>query len=216
MKRMNKVLAGHQYVANFIEAPVEIGTIYKMDDEQFIPAIHFNDAFPDIDLARWTKSGSPGVIKFSQSSDVTIKFGLSATTSAGASEVKLTFRRAKSVAGAIADARVESLRYLNILPQLKQLWTQHGFEKYRDEYVFVFEVVTAASGTIIYSHDRNNEVVLAHKLGAGVSKVVDLASGQFDYVSNTKRTLEIIRPTAHKPLFKAFWFRKDFEPEILG
>jgi hypothetical protein len=213
---MNKVLAGYQYVGNFLDAPVEIGMIYRMDDAQFIPALHFNDAFPGINLGQWTRTGSPGVIKFSQAKDVTIQFGVSATTSAGASELKISFKRSKSVAGAIADARVENLRYLNVLPQLKQLWAQHGFEKFREEYVFVFEVVTAASGTIIYSQDRKNEVVLAHKLGAGVSRVVDLASGQFDYVSNTKRTLEIIRATAHKPLFKACWFRRDFEPEILG
>jgi hypothetical protein len=216
MQRMNKVLAGHKYIANFLDAPVRIGMIYRMDDDQFIPAIHFNDAFPDIDLAKWTDSSSKGSIKFSEAKDVSISFGAAATTSAGASEVKLRFNRAKSAAGAIADARIESLRFLPVLPQLKELWGQYGFEKYRDEYVFVFDVVTAASGTLIYSEDRKNEVVLSHKLGAGVSKVLDLASGQFEYVSNSKRTLEIIRPVAHKPLFKAFWFRKNFEPEILG
>lgn len=213
---MNKILAGHKYIGNFLDAPVRIGMIYRMDDDQFIPAIHFNDVFPAIDLAKWTDSSSKGSIKFSQAKDVSISFGVGATSSVGTSEVKLRFHRARSVAGAIADARIESLRFLPVLPQLKELWAQHGFEKYRAEYVFVFDVVTAASGTLIYSEDRKNEVVLSHTLGAGVSKVLDLASGQFEYVSNSKRTLEIIRPVAHKPLFKAFWFRKNFEPEILG
>jgi hypothetical protein len=216
MTRMNRVLAGHQYVANFLDAPVRLGMIYRMDDEQFLPAIHFNDAFPELDLRRFADVGSEGSIKFSQAKDVSIAFGASASTKLGKSEVRLSFKRSKSVAGVIQNAAIESLRYENVLPQLQELWTERGYAKFRREYVFVFEVVTAASGTVIYSQDAKNEVVLSHALGAPVTKLADLGSGQFEYVSNTKRTLEIIRAVAHKPLFKAFWLRGNWEPEVLG
>ena len=49
-----------------------------------------------------------------------------------------------------------------------------------------------------------------------MAKIAELASGNFEYVSNTKRTLEIIRTTRHRPLFKAFRLRSNWEPEILG
>jgi hypothetical protein len=208
MQRMNKVLSGEQYIANFLDEPIRIGTIFRMDDAQFVIALQFDQAFPDIRLARYIDTGSAGTLKFSEQRDVAITFG--------APEVSLKFKRARSAAGAFAGARVEAISYLPILPQLKKLWTDNGLVNYRREYFFVFQTVTAASGTFIYSEDRNNDVVLKHALGEKVSKLADLASGNFEYVSNTKRTLEIIRTTRHRPLFKAFRLRSNWEPEILG
>lgn len=216
MALMNKVLLGHKYVANFLDAPVRIGMIYRMDDKQFIPALHFNDIYPDVNLGTWTDSGTKGLIKFDEAKEVTIVLGGSANSGIGTSEVKLTFKRKRSSAGVIRDAAVDALRYQNVLPQLKQIWTDRGFVNFRHDYIFVYEVVTAASGTLIYSEDSNNQVVLSHTLNKKVAKVADLGSGAFEYVSNTKRTIELIRQVAHKPLFKAFHFRKNWEPEILG
>jgi len=213
---MNKILLGHKYVGNFIDAPVRLGMIFRMDAQQFIPAMHFNDAYPAINLGKWTEAGSKGNIRFSETTSVSFSFGASATTGIGESELGIKFKKAKSVAGYVQDAVVERFGYSNILPQLKQIWTDQGYAKFYKEYVLVFEVVTAASGTLVYSEDRNNEVVLRHKLGVAVKKIADLGSGNFEFVSNSKRTLEIIRAVAHKPLFKAFRLRKDWRPEILG
>lgn len=41
-----------QNVGNFIDAPISIGKIFRMDDNRFIPAINFNDAFPDVDQGK--------------------------------------------------------------------------------------------------------------------------------------------------------------------
>src|SRR5688572_4571589 len=191
---MNKILPGHKYVGNFIDAPVQLGMIFRMDDKQFIPAMHINDAYPDINLAKLTNTGSKGGIRFSESQEVAFSFGASATSKLGESELKISFKKARSVAGYIEDAAVETLRYAGILPQLKEIWNAQGFTKFYKEYVLVFDVVTAGSGTLIYSEDKNNEVVLRHKLGTPVKKLADLGSGSFEYVSNSKRTLEIIRP----------------------
>jgi hypothetical protein len=209
---MNKVLSGKQYIANFLDEPIRIGTIFRMDDAQFVIALQFDQAFPDIRLAKYIETGSAGTLKFSERRDVTIAFG----ASSGSSEVSLQFKRARSAAGAFAGARVAAVSYMSILPQLKKLWTDNGLVKYRREYFFVFQTITAASGTFIYSEERNNDVVLSHTLGDKVTKFADLASGNFEYVSNTKRTLEIIRTTRHRPLFKAFRLRSNWEPEILG
>lgn len=216
MQVMNKILQGHKYVANFIDEPVRLGMIYRMDDDQFIPVIHFSDAYPEIDLTTLIDSGSTGSIKFSVAEEVTISFGADASSRIGESEVKLKFNKSRSVAGVIQDAVVHSLRYGNLLSQLEQIWSDRGYVKHRDGYVFVFEVLAAASGTLIYSQDSKNEVVLKHTLGNPVTKLADLGSGNFERISSTKHTLEMIRNVAHKPLFKAFSFRKDWQPEILG
>lgn len=212
----NKVLPGHKYVANFIDAPIRLGMIYQMDDEQFIPALHFNDAYPDIDLKKWINSGTPASIKFSNSKEVAITIGGSASSGLGKSEVKIGFRKSKTVAGVLKDAVVDQLSTGNILEDLKHIWLERGYDKFHEKYIFVFEVMTAASGTLIYSEDSKNEVLLKHKFDTPVTNFLELGSGEFEYVSNTKRTLEIIRNLAHKPLFKAFYFRKNWQPEILG
>jgi len=216
MQAMNKVLQGQQYIANFLDQPLGIGSIFRMDDKQSILAREFSDSFPSVDLARYTSTGSRGTLKFSEQASVSITFGASATTTLGESAVALKFKRARTAAGAFNDAFVASLRYDAILEQLRKLWVDQGYVNYRREYFLVFEVVTAASGTFIYSEDRNNEIVLKHTLGEPVTKLADLGSGNFEYVSNTKRTLEIIRTIAHKPLFKAFRFKANWEPEVLG
>jgi hypothetical protein len=142
--------------------------------------------------------------------------GIALPTTIGNTGVQLNFKKSKSVAGALKDAIVETVAYGNIKNELKKIWLDNGFDKYNDKYIFVFGVVTAASGTLVYSHESKNEVVLKHKLNTPIGKVADLVSGEFEYVSNKKATLEIIRNTAHKPLFKAFYFRKTWQAEILG
>ena len=216
MLKMNKILMGHQYVANFLDAPVRLGMIYKMDDRQFVPAMHFNDAFPDIDLSRWIEEGSSGDIKFTETRTVDFKFGGSADSPLGATEIGLKIKRSNSVAGVIKEGKVQSIRFEPIKEHLMRIWRDKGYDRFRTDYIFVYDIMTAASGTLIYTEERNNEIVLTHKLGQKVTKVLDLASGEFEYVSNSKRTLEIIRNTAHKPLFKAFRFRKSWEVEVLG
>lgn len=216
MIRMNKVLDGHKYVANFLDAPVSVGMVYRLDDTQFLPALHFNDVYPEVDLSRWTSSGSKGLVKFLDSSDVSITIGGSATTNYGKTELELIIKHSKTAVGALQDVNVEALRYENVLSQLQDLWKKRGFDRYRREYVFVFEIARAASGTLIYSKSSNNKIVLKHKMDTPVSSAIDLASGAFEYVSNTKRTLEIIRQVVHTPLFKAFRFRRSWEPEVLG
>ncbi|MGH9868498.1 MAG: hypothetical protein ACREAA_10095 [Candidatus Polarisedimenticolia bacterium] len=216
MQVLSRTLNGEQYVANILDQPIRIGSIFRIDDDQAILASHISDFDGKVDLAKYTSTGSKGTLKFSESRDVTVRFGGSATTGLGESEVSLKFKRARSAAGALSDVFVESLRYDPLLESLQKIWTKRKYDKYRREYYFVFQTVTAASGTLLFSEDRNNEVVLTHKAGEPVTKIADLASGDFEYVSNTKRTLEIIRTVAHTPLFKAFRFKASWEPEVLG
>lgn len=213
---MNQVLAGQKFVANFLDSPVRIGMIYQMDDKQFIPVLHFNDQFPNINLNQWISAGSPAQLKFNNTKDVSINVGISLPTSIGNTGVQITFKKKRSVAGVINDGIEEALTFGNIANELKQIWTTRGFDKFNTKYIFVYGVLTAASGTLIYSEESGNEVVLKHKLNIPIGKIADLGSGEFEYVSNKKATLEIIRNTAHKPLFRAFYFRKNWQAEILG
>lgn len=214
MKILNKVLPGQQYVANFMDEPLAVGKVYRMDDKQFIPALEPEDVFPGVTLN--IRSGSPGNITFNKGGEIKFSFGGSATSKIGKSQVSIEFRRRRTVAGAIKDAVVDQVAFLPLKKRLKDVWNEYGFSKYNDEYIFIYQVVTAASGTLVYSHEGSNTVVLEHTMGEGVTKVLDLASGKFAFESNKKATLEIIRPIAHKPLFKAFYFKKNWEPEILG
>lgn len=216
MKLLTSSLNGQQYVANTLDQPVTIGSVFRVDDGQAILAAHVSDFDRKVNIRKFTSTGSKGTLKFSESRDVTIRFGGSATTNLGESEVSLKFRKAKSAAGALNDVFVDSLRYDPLLEALQKVWKARRYDKYLREYYLVFETVTAASGTLIFSEDRNNEVVLRHKMGSKVTKIADLASGEFEYVSNTRRTLESIRNVAHTPLFKAFRFKGNWEPEVLG
>lgn len=210
--KLNKVLPGYKYIANFMDEPVSLGMIYRMDERQFIPALHVNDAFPGIDLSALTNTGSPAVIKFSDAKNVEVTFGAGSAPA----QVSFKFKRARSVVGAMQDASASTVSYVPIKKEIKQIWLDNGFDRFLQDYIFVFAVTTAASGTLLYSVERNNEVVLEQSEGAAVKKIADLASGKFTYISNRKQTLEIIRSVAHKPLFKAFRFDRQWQPQIVG
>jgi hypothetical protein len=128
----------------------------------------------------------------------------------------MKFTRSRSGAGALSKVFVDSLRYDLLLEVLQKIWKDRKYDKYLREYFLVFETVTAGSGTLIFSEQKNNQVILRHEVGAKVTTLADLASGEFEYVSNTKRTLECIRNVAPTPLFKAFRFKRNWEPEVLG
>lgn len=214
--RLPKSLDGYKYIGNFTDMPLSIGMVYKLDDKNFIPAIHFNDVYPDVDLAGITDHGSQASMKFSRESEVGFDFGGSGSSNLGESEVRISFRKKNAVAGVVTDLQSSTIRYRNIIKQLDELWDDQGFSRFRKDYIFVFQVDTAAACTLIYSMQSNNTVTLAHRAGEPVTNFAALGSGEFEYVSNSKETLEIIRPTACKPLFKAFWFRKNGEPELVG
>src|SRR5688572_23108929 len=86
MKVLSRVLNGQQYVANILDQPVSIGTVFRIDDGQAILASHINDFDGGVDLRKYTSTGSKGTLKFSESKDVAISFGGSATTELGESE----------------------------------------------------------------------------------------------------------------------------------
>jgi hypothetical protein len=216
MQMLSRVLNGQQYVANLLDQPVSIGTVFRVDDDQAVLASHISDFDEKVNVRKYVSTGSKGTLKFSESKDVTVRFGGSATTELGESELSLKFTRARSAAGALGDVFVDSLRYDPLLETFQKIWKARKYDKYLREYYLVFETVTAGSGTLIFSEQKNNEVVLKHKMGSKVTSMADLASGQFEYVSNTKRTLESIRNVAHTPLFKAFRFKSNWEPEVLG
>lgn len=216
MIRMNKILLGHKFVGNFLDEPVAIGKIYKMDDRQFLPALQFSDVYPAIDITKWIDTGSPGDLKFNVTTDVDFKFGGSASGSIGESKVEIEFLKRRKVAGYLKDATVQSLRFENIRGDLKKIWEKNEYTKFLKDYIFIFEVVTAASGTLVYSSEGGTKVVLEHTLAEKVTRLADLGSGNFQLTASSSTTLEIIRNTMHIPLFKAFRFRKNWEPEILG
>lgn len=216
MIKMNKVLPGHKYIANFLDAPVRLGTVYKMDHKQFVYAMHFNDAYPDVDLSKWIEQGSPGDIKFTDSTKVSVMLGGKAQSKLGKTQVGLKIKKAKTVAGVLRDAVVQTIGIENVKEMLWNLWRDRGFDQFISDYIFVYDQVVAASGTLIYSEESNNEIVLTHTRDEKVTTEAMLGSGEFEYVSNSKPTLEIIRNVAHKPLFKAVRFKKNGQTVVVG
>jgi hypothetical protein len=212
-----KVVPGQSYVVNFDDSPVRIGHIYRMDENEPILALRFNDVFPGLSLAELTETGSQGDLKFTGKGGVDISFGVEGSAGdVGSAQVGFKFTKARTLVGALKDAAKSELAYGNIKTKLRQIWEEQGYDQYLDKYAFVFATVTAASGTLLFSLEKNNSVVLESKLKTPVKSLTALASGKFEYVTNTKRTFESIREVAHRPLFKAFTFNDKWEPQILG
>jgi hypothetical protein len=188
MQVLSRVLNGEQYVANFLDQPVSIGTVFRVDDGQAIIASHISDFDEGVNLRKYISSGAKGTLKFSESKDMSVRFGRSATTELGDSEVSLKFRRARPAAGALGDVFVDSLRFdpllevlqTRVLPRLRD---GHGRLGHAD--------------LLRAEEQRGGPQAQARKQG-------------------DKDRRPGIRNVAHTPLFKAFRFKGNREPEVLG
>src|SRR5690606_40569183 len=87
--------------------------------------------------------------------------------------------------------------------ELKKYWKVHGFDKLANihKYHFISEVITAQSGTVIFSQDQGNTVVLKGKSDIPLTSLAVIWSGSVEFVINNNASIVNIRDTQIQPLY---------------
>lgn len=216
LRKSQRILSSLGYLGNFLNTGLKVGDIYQMDDKQFLLLANITELTPSLQLdAKKLQVGTKGSLKYTHESNIEVKFKGDASANLGKGEVELNFKRKNSAFVSLNDTVTTAVRMELIRDALTQVWKDKKY-KNNGRHIMVFQTVEASSGTVVYSQERNNKVVLAATTGESVTSVAKIGSGKFEFVTNSKATLESISTVKYTPLFKALFIKNNGNFEIVG
>lgn len=216
LRKSQRILSSLGYLGNFLNTGIKVGDIYQMDDRQFILLANIAELADDLVLdATKLQVGTKGSLSYTRESNVDVKFkGDASAPGLGKGEVELNFKSKNSAFVSLKETVTTELRMELIRGALVQVWKNKNYRN-NGRHVLIFQTVEAASGTVIYSQERNNKVILKATADESITSVAKLGSGQVEFVTNSKATLENISTVPYVPLFKALFIKKNGNFEII-
>jgi len=218
LKRSQRVLSGLKLIGNFVERPLKVGDIVLNDDGQHLIWGNIEDVIDGFSLSGKTIDTRKANLKYSSESGVDVKIGGAAESGIAKGDIQLTFQARNSALVSLKGTRRISVKLALIENQLRNYWTEKGFDKpgNRRKYHFIAEMVEAASGTVIFSQAKDNKVVLSGRGDTLLSSLEDLGSGKVECIHQARSTLEIISENPFQPLYTAVRFKAGGHFEIVG
>lgn len=218
LKRTQKVLSGLDLIANFVERPLRVGDIVLNDDGQHLIWGNIEDVVDGFSLQGKLAESSKADLKYTSESGVKVSIGGSAGTAVAKGEIEITFNRKNSAFVSLRQITRTSLKLALVSDALDAYWKIKGFHKpsNRNRYHFITETIEAASGTVIFSQEKGNKVVITGKNNTPLGSIATAGEGRVEYVSNARSTLEIISDARIQPLYTAVRFRANGHVEIVG
>lgn len=218
LKKSQRVFSSIGFIGNFLERPLRVGDIVLNDDGQHLIWGNIEDVIDGFSLNGKLSTANKADLKFTSESSVTVSFGGSANSPVAEGEVQLKFNAKNSAFVSLKEVETTGIKLGLVDAALKEYWEAKGFDRMinRNKYHFIAQVVAAASGTVIFSQEKANTVVLKGKNNQPLDSIGVLGSGQVEYVSNSKSTLEIISATPIQPLYTAVRYKANGNFEIVG
>lgn len=217
LKKTQRILKGLNLIGNFVERPLRVGDIVLNDDGQHLIWANIEDVVDGFSLEGKIEKSNKADLKFTSESGVEVKFGGKADTAIAEGEVEIKFKSKNSAFVSLKQIERTSVKLGLVDKELKKYWNDHGFDKLANvnKYHFISEVITAQSGTVIFSQDKSNTIVLKGKSDIPLTSLAVIGSGNVEFVINTKATLEIISETQIQPLYSAVRYRKNGNFEVV-
>lgn len=217
LRKSQRILSNIGYIGNFLNTGIKVGDIYQMDDRQFILLANIADLATELVLdGSKLQVGTKGTLSYTRESNVDIKFNGDVTApELVKGEVELSFKSKNSAFVSLKEAVTTDLRMELIREVLIRVWEDKEY-KNNGRHVMIFQTVEAASGTVIFSQERNNKVILKATGDEAITSVAKMGSGKVEFVTNSKATLESISTVTYVPLFKALYMKKNGNFEIVG
>lgn len=218
LQRTQRTLSGLKLMGNFVERPIRVGDIVLNDEGQHLIWGNIEDVIDGFSLAGKTVETRKADLKYSAESGVEVQLGGGVGTGVAAGDIQLTFRSKNSAFVSLKGVRRISVKLALIETQLRRYWNEKGLDRplNRSKYHFIAEVVEAASGTVIFSQDKGNRVVLSGKNNASLASLADVGRGKIEFVSNTKSTLEVISENPFQPLYTAVRLKANGQFDLVG
>ncbi|MFZ1560394.1 MAG: hypothetical protein WAT37_10745 [Saprospiraceae bacterium] len=218
LKKSQKVFSNFKLIGNFIERPLKVGDIVLNDDGQHLIWGNIEDIVDGFSLTGKIEVSNRADLKSTSGKDVAISIGGTANASVAKGEIQLKFNSKNSAFISLKKIKRSSLKLALVDVKLKEYWEQKGLDKpkNRNKYHFIVEVIEAESGTVIFSQEKGNNIVITGKNNTPLTSIAVVGEGKVEYVSNSKSTLEIISETTTQPLYTAVKYKGNGNFEIVG
>lgn len=218
LKKTQKVLNGLGLIGNFIERPLRVGDIVLNDDGQHLIWGNIEDIVDGFSLEGKTVESNKADLKYTSESNVNVEIGGKANSTVAEGEIQLKFNSKNSAFISLKQIKSTAVKLALIDSELKEYWKQKGFDKLqnRHKYHFISSVIEAESGTVIFSQDKGNTVVIQGKNNMPLTSIAVVGEGKVEYVSNSKSTIEIISETKIQPLYTALRYKGNGNFEVVG
>ncbi|HLP12943.1 MAG TPA: hypothetical protein VK177_13495 [Flavobacteriales bacterium] len=218
LKKTQQVFSGLNLIGNFIESPLRVGDIVFHDDGEHKVWGNIEDLVPGFTLADKLISSNKSDLKFTTESGIDISIGGMAGSPVASGEVQLKFNNKNSAFVSLKQIQRTVVKLGLVNAALTKIWEENGFNKLSKKmhYHFISDVITAESGTVIFSQDRDNKILLKGKNNAPIGSVLEIGSGQVELASSSKATLEIISATKISPLYTAMRYKSNGDFEVVG
>lgn len=218
LKKSQRVLSGLKLIGNFVERPLRVGDIVLNDDGQHLIWGNIEDVIDGFSLEGKLVESNKADLKYTSESNVQVTIGGEASATVAEGEVEIKFNAKNSAFVSLKQIKRTSLKLEKVDALLKKYWEEKGFDKLanRKKYHLVVEVIEAESGTVIFSQDKSNRIVISGKNNTPIRSIAAIGEGKVEYVSNSKSTLEIISETKIQPLYMAVRYRANGNFEIVG
>src|SRR5688500_8045638 len=218
LKQTQRILHGLRLHGNFIERPLKVGDIVLNDDGQHLIWGNIEDVVDGFSLEGKITVSNKADLKYTSASNIAVIIGGSTGSGVAKGEIQLKFNSKNSAFVSLKQIRRSSLKLALIDEALKVYWKQKGFHKpvNRNKYHFIAEIIDAESGTMIFSQEKANTVVITGKNNTPLTSIASAGEGKVEYVSNAKSTLEIISDMPIQPLYTAVKYKDNGNFEIIG
>lgn len=218
LKKSQKIFSGLGLFGNFIERPLRVGDIVLNDDGQHLIWGNIEDVIDGFSLEGKIDETNKADLKYTSESNIDVSIGGTANTNVANGEIQLKFNSNNSAFVSLKQIKRSAVRLALIDTPLKEYWKQKGFDKpiKRRKYHFISDVIEAESGTVIFSQDKGNTVVIKGKNDIPLTSLAVVGDGKVEFVTNSKSTLEIISETPIQPLYTALRYRANGNFEIVG
>jgi hypothetical protein len=216
--KTQRVFSKLRLIGNFMQRPLKIGDIVINDDGQHLIWGNIEDVIDGFSLDGKTETSNASDLKYTSESNIQVTIGGSGTSSVANGEIQLKFNEKNSAFISLKSITRTSVKLGLVDTELKKYWADKGFNKAgnRNKYHFIAEIINAGSGTVIFSEEKANTVVIKGKNNVPLTSISIVGEGKVEYVSNSKSTLEIISETPIQPLYTAVRYKANGKFEIIG
>jgi hypothetical protein len=209
LQKTEKLISGTGLFANLLNKPFEIGMVLYKDDNKFTIWGKLEDLIPGFSLNGKVTKASSANLNFNTQSGIEITIGANATSVPVAGQVQVKFTKNKSGLIVLKNVVTETLNLGLVQDDVQTLWNERGFDRAgnRRKYVLITSLLKAESGSIIYTEDKNNTVILKANSNKPLSSLAIVGEANVEYVINTKATVELFSTNSFVPLYGAHRLR---------
>lgn len=195
---------------NFLRKPIQVGDLYEFDDSSFLLLTHFAEATQSI------QTSAPADLVYTRQSGSDVQINASVNSGAAAGSASLTFNESNSSFISLKNTVTNSIEAMTLKDKVEGHIKTNNLDAHRRKIILITETIVAASGVMMFSSAKNNQVTLSASNHKPIAALSEIGNGNIEVTKTTSDLLQVISNTSFVALFIAHWLKPNGLFEKLG